>query len=446
VTEQIETPAPKSGWRGARGAPSLREVWGSIPVTGTGWRRLFAFLGPGYLVSVGYMDPGNWATSIAGGSQFGYTLLVVALFSNVMAILLQALCARLGFATGRDLAQACRDAFPRAVSFVLWIFAEIAICATDLAEVIGTAIGLNLLFGIPLELGVFITALDVFVILYLQNFGFRWIEAFIVTMLGVIAISFGIQIAMAQPDLRAVITGFAPTVEIVKNPNMLYLAMGIIGATVMPHNLYLHSSIVQTRIVADTIPAKREAIKYASIDSTIALMLALLVNASILILAAATFNRVGQTGVADLEDAHRLLSPLLGSSLAATLFGIALLSCGLNSTVTATLSGQIVMEGFINLRLPAWARRLATRGLAIIPVLIAIIAYGGAGTGKLIVLSQVILSMQLPFAIVPLVMFTADRRKMGELAAPRWMTVLAWIVAAVVIVLNFKVVYDAVTG
>ena len=446
VTEGLERPPPEPGWRGERGTPSLREVWGSIPVTGTGWRRLFAFLGPGYLVSVGYMDPGNWATSIAGGAQFGYTLLTIALLSNVMAILLQAHCARLGFATGRDLAQACRDAYPRAVSFVLWIFAEIAICATDLAEVIGTAIGLNLLFGIPLELGVFITALDVFVILYLQNFGFRWIEAFIVAMLGVIAISFGIQIAMAEPDLRAIIVGFAPTVEIVKNPNMLYLAMGIIGATVMPHNLYLHSSIVQTRIIADTIPAKREAIRYATIDSTIALMLALLVNASILILAAATFNRVGQTGVADLEDAHRLLAPLLGSGLAATLFGIALLCCGLNSTVTATLSGQIVMEGFINLRLPAWARRLATRGLAIIPVLIAIVAYGGAGTGKLIVLSQVVLSMQLPFAIVPLVMFTADRRKMGELVAPLWATALAAIVAVVVIALNLKVVYDAVTG
>jgi manganese transport protein len=338
------------GWRRARGVPSLREVWGSIPVAAGGWRKLFAFLGPGYLVSTGYMDPGNWATALAGGAQFGYTLLVIALISNLMAILLQALCARLGFATSRDLAQACRDAYPRPVSFVLWIFAEIAICATDLAEVIGTAIGLNLLFGIPLELGVFITALDVLLILYLQNLGFRWIEAFIVTMLGVIAVCFGLQIAMAQPDLRAVITGFAPTVEIVSNPDMLYLAMGILGATVMPHNLYLHSSIVQTRLVADTLPAKREAIKYATIDSTIALMLALTVNASILILAAATFNRVGETGVADIGDAHKLLAPLLGSPLAATLFGVALLCCGLNSTVTATLSGQIVMEGFINVR------------------------------------------------------------------------------------------------
>jgi manganese transport protein len=442
TTERAAVTPPEQGWRRARGEPSLREVWGSIPVTGVGWRRLFAFLGPGYLVSVGYMDPGNWATSLAGGSQFGYALLTIALLSNLMAILLQALCARLGFATGRDLAQACRDSYPRTVAFVLWIFAEIAICATDLAEVIGTAIGLNLLFGIPLELGVFITALDVFLILYLQNFGFRWIEAFVVGTLLVIAASFTIQIAMAQPDWRAVIIGFAPTVEIVKNPEMLYLAMGIIGATVMPHNLYLHSSIVQTRMVADTIPAKREAIKFATIDSTIALMLALLVNASILILAAATFNKAGQTSVADLEEAHKLLSPLLGTTLAATMFGIALLACGLNSTVTATLSGQIVMEGFINVRLPSWARRLVTRGIAIIPAIISIGWYGGAGTGKLIILTQVILSMQLPFAIMPLVMFTADRRKMGELVAPLWTTVLAWVVAAVVIVLNMKVVYD----
>jgi manganese transport protein len=445
--EEAATPAAaEGGWRRARGEPSLREVWGSIPVRGTGWRRILAFLGPGYLVSVGYMDPGNWATSLAGGSKFGYTLLSIALLSNLMAILLQALCARLGFATGRDLAQACRDAFSKPVSYVLWVLAEIAICATDVAEVIGTAIGLNLLFGIPLELGVFITALDVFLILYLQNLGFRWIEAFVVGTLLVIAASFAIQVAMAQPDMRQVILGFAPTVEIVRNPEMLYLAMGILGATVMPHNLYLHSSIVQTRIVADTLPAKREAIKFATIDSTVALMLALLVNASILILAAATFHKAGEYGIADLEDAQKLLTPLLGSAWAATLFGVALLCCGLNSTVTATLSGQIVMEGFINVRLPAWARRLATRGLAIIPAAIATVLYGVAGTGKLLILSQVILSMQLPFAIVPLVMFTADRRKMGELVSPMWVTGLAALVAAVVIVLNVKLVLDVVAG
>jgi manganese transport protein len=407
-----------------------------------GWRRVFAFLGPGYLVSVGYMDPGNWATSLAGGSKFGYTLLTIALMSNIMAILLQTLCARLGFATGRDLAQACRDSFSKPVSYVLWLLAEIAICATDLAEVIGTAIGLNLLFGIPLEIGVFITALDVFLILYLQNLGFRWIEAFVVATLVVIALCFGVQVALADPDWRQVILGFAPTVEIVRNPEMLYLAMGILGATVMPHNLYLHSSIVQTRAVADTLPAKREAIKFATIDSTIALMLALFVNASILILAAATFHKAGHTNVADLEEAQHLLAPLLGSAGAATLFGVALLCCGLNSTVTATLSGQIVMEGFINVRLPAWARRLATRGIAIIPASIGIVLYGESGLGQLLILSQVILSMQLPFAIVPLVMFTADKRKMGELVAPRWLTALAAIVAVVVIALNVKVLAD----
>jgi len=434
--------ASSNGWRRERGQPSLREVWGSIPVRGTGWGRFFAFLGPGYLVSVGYMDPGNWATSLAGGSKFGYALLSIALLSNLMAILLQALCARLGFATGRDLAQACRDSFSKPVAFVLWGLAEVAICATDLAEVIGTAIGLNLLFGIPLELGVFITALDVFLILYLQNLGFRWIEAFVVTTLLVIAVCFAIQVGMAKPDIREVILGFAPTVEIVRNPEMLYLAMGILGATVMPHNLYLHSSIVQTRMVADTLPAKREAIKFATLDSTIALTLALLVNASILILAAATFHKAGEYGVADLQDAQKLLTPLLGSAAAATAFGIALLCCGLNSTVTATLSGQIVMEGFINVRLPAWARRLATRSLAIIPAATAIALYGASGTGKLLILSQVVLSMQLPFAIVPLVLFTADRRKMGELVAPRWVTALAVLVAVVVIALNAKIIFD----
>jgi manganese transport protein len=444
--DTAERVSGEGGWRHTRGEPSLREVWGSIPVQGVGWRRMLAFLGPGYLVSVGYMDPGNWATSLAGGSKFGYTLLCIALLSNLMAILLQALCARLGFATGRDLAQACRDAFPKPVSIVLWVMAEIAICATDLAEVIGTAIGLNLLFGIPLEIGVFITALDVFLILYLQNLGFRWIEAFVVATLLVIAACFGVQVALADPNWREVILGFAPTVEIVRNPEMLYLAMGILGATVMPHNLYLHSSIVQTRAVADTLPAKREAIKFATIDSTIALMLALLVNASILILAAATFHKAGHTGVADLEEAQHLLAPLLGTAAAATLFGVALLCCGLNSTVTATLSGQIVMEGFINVRLPAWMRRLATRGLALIPASIGIILYGESGTGALLIMSQVILSMQLPFAIVPLVMFTADRRKMGVLVAPRWVTALAAIVAVTVIALNIKVLADIAFG
>jgi len=408
------------------------------------WKKLAAFLGPGYLVAVGYMDPGNWATSLSGGSKFGYALLTIALLSNIMAIILQALCARLGIGAGRDLAQACRDAFPRAVSWPLWVLAEIAICATDLAEVIGTAIGLNLLFGIPLELGVLITALDVFLILWLQNVGFRWIEAFIVTMLGVIAVCFAIQIAMADPDWGAVIRGFAPTTQIVTNPDMLYLALGILGATVMPHNLYLHSGVVQTRRFGDSVEEKREATKLATIDSTIALMFALLINASILILAAATFNKRGQTDVAELEQVHSFLAPLLGSAIAPTLFGIALLCCGLNSTVTATLSGQIVMEGFLDIRLPPWARRLLTRAIAIVPAAIVTVWYGEKGTAQLLILSQVILSLQLPFAIVPLVMFTADRRKMGELIAPRWLTALAALTALTVIVLNIKLLLDFV--
>jgi manganese transport protein len=426
----------------------LAEVFGSIATrpTGSFWRKLITFLGPGYLVAVGYMDPGNWATSLAGGSKFGYALLTVALLSNLMAILLQALCARLGIGAGRDLAQACRDAFPRALSWPLWVLTEIAICATDLAEVIGTAIGLNLLFHIPLEIGVLITALDVFLVLWMQNLGFRWIEAFIVTLMGVIALCFVVQIAMANPDWAAVIKGFAPTTEIIRNPDMLYLAIGIIGATVMPHNLYLHSGVVQTRRFGTSVADRREANKLATIDSTIALMFALTINASILILAAATFNKAGKVDVAELDQAHAFLAPLLGSTFAPTLFGIALLCCGLNSTVTATLSGQIVMEGFIDIRLPGWARRLVTRSIAIVPAAIVTIWYGEAGTAKLLILSQVVLGVALPFSIVPLVMFTADRRKMGALAAPVWVTVLAALTALVLIVLNFKLLTDQLHG
>ena len=436
------------GWRRERGRASLAEVFGSIRTrpSGSYWRKLLAFLGPGYLVATGYMDPGNWATSLAGGSKFGYALLTIALLSNLMAILLQALCARLGIATGRDLAQACRDAFPRLISFPLWLLAEIAICSTDLAEVIGTAIGLNLLFGIPLEIGVIITALDVFLILLLQNLGFRWIEALIVALLAVISVCFALQIALADPDWGAVIRGFAPTTEIVTNPDMLYLALGILGATVMPHNLYLHSGIVQTRRYGETIADRREAINLATVDSTIALMFALTINAAILILAAATFNKTGRTGVSELGEVHALIAPLLGSAMAPTLFGIALLCCGINSTVTATLSGQIVMEGFIDIRLPPWARRLMTRAIAIVPAAAATIWYGEAGTAKLLILSQVVLSLQLPFAIVPLVLFTADKRKMGALVAPRWVTGLAVVTAFFVIALNIKLLVDFALG
>jgi len=397
-------------------------------------------------VAVGYMDPGNWATALAGGSSFGYTLLAVALISNIMAIVLQSLCARLAVAGGRDLAQACRDAYPRPVAFGLWILAELAIIATDLAEVIGTAIGLLLLFGIPLQAGVIITALDVFLVLYLQNKGFRWIEAFVITLLGIIAFCFLAQIIMVQPSLSGILGGFVPRAEIVTNPDMLYLALGILGATVMPHNLYLHSGIVQTRAYGLTLPAKRQAIRFATIDSTVALMLALAINASILILAAASFHASGNTEVAELDKAHALLSPLLGSTAAPVLFAVALLACGLNSTVTATMAGQIVMEGFLKLRLVPWLRRLITRGIAIVPAAAVTILYGAEGTGQLLILSQVVLSMQLSFAVIPLVMFTADRRKLGALAAPRWLTILASLIAAVIVALNLKLIGDFLFG
>jgi manganese transport protein len=434
-----------AGWRQDRGEASLSDVHRTIKV-GTGGtstlRRALAFIGPGYLVAVGYMDPGNWATSIAGGSKFGYTLLVVALISNIMAIILQSLCARLAIASGRDLAQACRDAFPRPVAWTLWLLAEIAIIATDIAEVIGTAIGLNLIFGIPLEIGVVITALDVFLILYLQKLGFRWVEALVIALLGVIAVCFAVQIALADPNGGEVIRGFAPTTEIVTNPEMLYLALGILGATVMPHNLYLHSGIVQTRDYGHTLPEKREALKFATIDSTVALMFALLVNASILILAAATFHTAGNTEVAELGDAHNLLAPLLGFAIAPTLFGIALLCCGINSTVTATLAGQIVMEGFLNMRLPPWVRRLITRAIAIIPAAAVTIWFGESGTGQLLILTQVVLSLQLSFAVFPLVMFTADKKKMGPLVAPGWLIAIAGLIAVVIALLNVKLLVD----
>ncbi len=439
---------PTSAWRSESTTPSLSEVFRSIavPKGASPFRRFLAFIGPGYLVAVGYMDPGNWATSLAGGAQFGYTLLFVALLSNIMAILLQSLCARLAIASGRDLAQACRDAFPRWVSIPLWLFAEAAIIATDLAEVIGTAIGLNLLFGIPLEIGIFITAADVFLILWLQNKGFRWIEAFIIALLAVIAACFLVQIAMADPDWGGVIAGFAPSTEIVTNPAMLYIALGIIGATVMPHNLYLHSGIVQTRAFGQGAGDKREALRHATWDSTIALMLALVVNSSILILAAATFHASGNTDVVEIDKAHALLSPLLGGALAPVLFGIALLCCGLNATVTATMSGQIVMEGFIAFRISPVLRRLVTRLIAIVPAMAVILLYGTKETGQLLILSQVVLSFQLPFAIVPLVMFTASRTKMGDLVAPRWLTALCALVAVVIIVLNLNLLATVFLG
>ncbi|HEV7257714.1 MAG TPA: Nramp family divalent metal transporter [Bosea sp. (in: a-proteobacteria)] len=426
---------------------SLVEVFRSIPVAhaGSRWRKVLAFTGPGYLVAVGYMDPGNWATALSSGARFGYTLLAVVLISSLMAIVLQSLCARLAIATGRDLAQACRDSYSPMTARLLWITAEIAICATDLAEVLGTALALNLLFGLPLEIGVVITALDVFVVLWLQHMGFRWIEAFIVTLLGVIAISLGIQIAMASPDWGQVLGGFVPQREIISQPEMLYLAIGIIGATVMPHNLYLHSAIVQTRAFGSDLPARREALRFATLDSTMALGFALLVNASLLILAAAAFyGHGGSTPIEDLEQAHAMLATLLQSPAAPALFAIALLCCGMNSSVTATMAGQVVMEGFVRLRLPSWLRRLTTRSVAIVPAVVIILLYGPNQTGKLLVLSQVILSLQLPFAVIPLILISGSRQKMREMVAPRWLFLLSLAMAATIIVLNLLLLVQLV--
>jgi manganese transport protein len=434
------------GWRAPSIQPSLAEVHRTIPVKAgmRFWRKLLAFSGPGYLVAVGYMDPGNWATDLAGGSAFGYTLLSVVLLSNLMAVLLQALSAKLGIVTGRDLAQACRDHYSPPVAFALWLMCELAIIACDLAEVIGTAIALKLLFGIPLLVGVCLTAADVMLILLLQHKGFRRLEAFVLSLLIIIGACFAFEIALAQPDLSEVMAGFVPSLQVVTNPSMLYVAIGILGATVMPHNLYLHSSIVQTRDFDATLPGKRQAIRFATIDSTVALTFALLINAAILILAAATFHVGGHTGVAEIEQAYSLLAPMLGVSAASAVFAFALLASGQNSTVTATLAGQVVMEGFLNIRIPPWCRRLITRLLAIIPAIVVTALHGEQGTAKLLVLSQVILSMQLPFAVVPLVRFTSDRRKMGPFVNPLWLTALAVLVAAVIIGLNMKLLLDMV--
>ncbi len=411
-------------------------MYRSVPVTGANrWRKFLAYLGPGYLVAVGYMDPGNWATDLAGGSRFGYTLLSVILISNLMAVLLQGLAAKLGIATGRDLAQACRDHYSKPVAMVLWFLCEIAIAACDLAEVIGTAIALNLLFDIPLPWGIAITALDVLLVLYLQNRGFRLLEALIITLIAVVGVCFLFEIFISRPSLPAVAAGFVPSLEIVTNPAMLYIAIGILGATVMPHNLYLHSSIVQTRRYEENPAGKREAARYAFLDSTIALSFALFINAAILIVAAASFHTSGNTEVAEIQDAYQLLTPLLGAG-ASTVFALALLASGQNSTLTGTLAGQIVMEGFLNIRLRPWLRRLITRSIAIIPAAIVAILYGDSGTAQLLILSQVILSLQLSFAVFPLVQFTSDRMKMGALVNPRWLTILAYSVATVIGSLN----------
>jgi manganese transport protein len=428
----------EEGWRFPRRANSLPEVFRSVqvPYGLPWWRKMLAFAGPGYMVAVGYMDPGNWATDLAGGARFGYTLLSVILISNLMAILLQALALKLGIVTGRDLAQACRDHYSRPVSFVLWVLCEIAIAACDLAEVIGSAIALNLLFGIPLIWGVMLTAADVLMILFLQHKGFRWLEALVIVLVATIGACFAIELVMAQPAMGALFAGLVPQSQVVTDPAMLYIAIGILGATVMPHNLYLHSSIVQTRASDQSPAGKREAIKFATIDSTLALLFAFFINGAILVLAAATFHTSGHSEVAEIGDAYKLLTPLLGTTLASTLFAVALLASGQNSTITGTLAGQIVMEGFLDIRLPPWLRRLITRLIAIIPAVIVTWMYGERGTGQLLILSQVILSLQLSFAVVPLVLFTSQKKKMGEFANHPLTAITAWVTTAVIISLN----------
>ena len=434
------------GWRNETHSPSLPEIHSSLPIPRSpGFlRKLVAFAGPGFLVAVGYMDPGNWATDLAAGSRYNYTLLSVILLSNLVAILLQSLCIKLGVVGGRDLAQACRDAFPRPIAFALWILAEIGIAACDLAEVIGSAIALNLLFHIPLLFGVILTAADVLLLLMLQNKGFRYIEALVVTLTATIGVCFGLEILFARPEWTAVFGNmFLPRSEILRDPGMLYIAIGILGATVMPHNLYLHSAIVQTRDYERTDAGKREAIRYCNIDSAVALTFALLVNAAILIVAAATFYRSGHHDVAEIQDAYKLISPLLGVPFAAAIFAFALLASGQNSTLTGTLAGQIVMEGFLGLRLKPWLRRIVTRGAAIVPAILVTALMGESGTARLLVFSQVVLSMQLSFAVFPLVMFTSDRAKMGEFVNPAWLKLLAWTTAVIIAVLNLWLLWQS---
>jgi manganese transport protein len=443
-----EWPTALTGWRRERRADSLSESYRTIAVPGGAhaFRKFLAFAGPGFLVAVGYMDPGNWATDLAGGAQFGYTLLSVIMLSNLMAIVLQALSAKLGIATGRDLAQACRDHYNRPTGIVLWVLAEVAIAACDLAEVIGSAIALQLLFGIPLIYGVLITACDVFVILFLNHKGFRYIEAIVIALIAMIGAAFTVELVLAQPEWHGVLVGFIPQGQILHNPAMLYIAIGILGATVMPHNLYLHSSIVQTRAYDETSAGKRQAIRFASIDSTIALMFALFINAAILILSAAVFYRSGNFAVAEIQHAYKLLAPLLGTSVASILFAVALLASGQNSTLTGTLAGQIVMEGFLDIRIKPWMRRLLTRLIAIVPAVVVIGLYGESSSTELLVFSQVVLSMQLPFAVFPLVMFTSDKLKMGEFTNPLWLKSTAWLIAVVIAALNAYLLWQVFTA
>ena len=438
----------KRAWRREKTDHTLAEVYASIPIpkNASWWRKFLAFAGPGLMIAVGYMDPGNWATDIAGGSQFGYTLLSVILISNLFAMILQHLSLKLGIAAERDLAQACRDHYNPTTNFILWILCEIAIAACDLAEVIGSAIALNLLFGIPLPWGILITVIDVLLILMLQAKGFRYLESIIGALMIVIIGCFGYEIILSKPEIFPVLNGLLPQKEIVTNPSMLYIAIGILGATVMPHNLYLHSSIVQTRDYERNDEGKKEAIKYATWDSSLSLLIAFFINASILIVAAATFHTNGHHEIADIHDAHKLLAPILGTGLASTVFAIALLASGQNSTLTGTLAGQIVMEGFLNIRLKPWLRRLITRLIAVVPAMIVSIMYGEKGTADLLVLSQVILSMQLSFAVVPLVTFTSDKLKMGRFVNSTWLKIIAWIISIIIIILNIFLLYYTFTN
>jgi manganese transport protein len=435
---------PRVAWRRSAGEVSLPEVHRSIvvPTTASFWRKLIAFSGPGFLVAVGYMDPGNWATDLAGGARFGYSLLAMIMISNLMAILLQHLCIKLGVATGRDLAQACRDHYSLPTVWSLWILCEIAIAACDLAEVVGSAIGLQLLFGIPLVWGCLITASDVLLVLYLQTKGFRYIEAIVITLIATIGSCFAAELIFSKPSVTGVLLGFIPGPHIVANQGMLYVSIGILGATVMPHNLYLHSSIVQTRKFEQTPEGRREAIKFATIDSSVALMFALFINAAILILSAAVFHWSGHQEVAEIQDAYKLLSPLLGVGVASILFAVALLASGQNSTLTGTLAGQIVMEGFLNLRITPWLRRLITRAIAIVPAVLVIGIAGEGKTTKLLIISQVVLSMQLGFAVWPLMRFTDEKTKMGEFANRLWVKILGWTTAGIIILLNVKLLLD----
>jgi manganese transport protein len=436
---------PRPIWRRTGGESSLPEVHRSIsvPAGSSFWKKLAAFSGPGYIIAVGYMDPGNWATDLQGGAEYGFLLLSVIMISNFMAILLQHLCIKLGVATGRDLAQACRDHYSTPVVWFLWILCEIAIASCDLAEVVGSAIGLQLLFGIPLVWGCLIMCVDVLAVLYLQNKGFRYIEALVVTLIVTIGACFVAELFWSKPSLIGVMLGFVPSLEIAKDPQMLYVAVGIVGATVMPHNLYLHSSIVQTRNFEPTPEGKREAIKFASIDSATALMFALFINAAILILAAAAFHWSGHADVAQIQDAYKLISPVLGVGVAGVIFAFALLASGQNSTLTGTLAGQIVMEGFLNIRLTPWLRRLVTRGLAVVPAVGIMGYYGESRATDLLVASQVVLSMQLGFAVWPLMRFTGDKTKMGEFANRSWLKIVGWTVVAIIIVLNLWLLFTS---